>query len=204
MDEISKIRRIQRGLNCPKWADYYLENHKNRYLDNLQLIKEACSKDSSILNIGAAPFHIDFILKEQGYEVISVDLNPKRFQQLIERADIEAIKCDIEKESLPFEDDRFDDVLLLEVFEHLRINPISTLREINRVTAEGGKLILSTPNLYSVYKLTTYLLGEGLEHPVEQFKKLDEKGHMGHVRVYSSKEVSRFLEETGFKVNKIS
>ena len=52
---------------------------------------------------------------------------------------------DISKENLKFQDNFFDSVICLEVFEHLE-NPYHALSEIQRVLKPRGKLILSIPN----------------------------------------------------------
>lgn len=52
---------------------------------------------------------------------------------------------DISNEKLKFEDDEFDVIICLEVFEHLQ-NPYYALAEIQRVLKPNGKLILSIPN----------------------------------------------------------
>ncbi len=53
--------------------------------------------------------------------------------------------ADISLEKIRFEDNQFDAVVCLEVFEHLQ-NPYQALTEIQRVLKPGGKLILSIPN----------------------------------------------------------
>lgn len=52
--------------------------------------------------------------------------------------------------SLPFEDDIFDTVLLLEVLEHLP-SPETAIKEAKRVLSEDGTLIVSTPFLYPIH-----------------------------------------------------
>lgn len=52
-------------------------------------------------------------------------------------------------ESLPLADDSLDAVVSLDVIEHVG-NVKAYLKEINRVTAPGGKVALSTPNRFSL------------------------------------------------------
>jgi ubiquinone/menaquinone biosynthesis C-methylase UbiE len=55
-----------------------------------------------------------------------------------------------EAQEIPFESDYFDFVLLIEVLEHVK-DPISVLKEVNRVIKEGGFLIMSMPFLNSIH-----------------------------------------------------
>ena len=107
---------------------------------------------------------------------------------------------------MPFAAEIFDLVLFNELFEHLRINPIFTLREAHRVLKPNGVLLLSTPNLRS-FRGIRNLLVHNQGHAVSpgvycQYEKLETLGHMGHVREYTTREVSDFLTHTGFRVDK--
>ena len=56
---------------------------------------------------------------------------------------------DFEKDSIPYEDGRFDYAICSEVVEHL-FYPEKILNEIKRVLKPGGILIFTTPNLASL------------------------------------------------------
>lgn len=57
----------------------------------------------------------------------------------------EVVKCDIDKEKLPYKNNTFDVVYSAFNFEHLR-KPGFVMEEIARVLKKGGKLILRTDN----------------------------------------------------------
>lgn len=59
---------------------------------------------------------------------------------------LNAIKCDLDKDKLPFKDNTFNAVNYISVIEHLR-NPIASLMEIRRVLKSNGKLVLRTKNI---------------------------------------------------------
>jgi len=185
-----------------KWSQNYLHNHKKRYLHDIKLI-QSNYKTGTILELGSAPYHLTIILKTLGLPVTGVDLSPDRFDDFIKSQNLEIQTCNIDKQKLPFDDNTFHLILFNEIFEHLRINPIATLREINRVLHPEGKLILTTPNLYSIRNVINLMLGKGFDDPYEQFKRLEDIGHMGHVREYSGKQVLKFLNNTGFKSQSI-
>lgn len=185
------------------WSRNILLNNKKRYLNDLKIINSYYEK-GEILEIGSAPYHLTYILSELNYKVIGLDLDPSRFSKLIDKMNLNVIKCDIEKTTIPFENNRFKFIIFNEIFEHLRIDPISTLKEINRVLHPEGFLLLTTPNLYSIQCILFFILGKGFDNPYNQFKKLHEIGHMGHTRLYSTRQLNEFLRNTGFEVIKTS
>ncbi|HKZ42047.1 MAG TPA: class I SAM-dependent methyltransferase, partial [Candidatus Hodarchaeales archaeon] len=72
------------------------------------------SKEPRILNVGCG---------NDTYGTDFVDLYPVRD---------DVIRCDVEKEKLPFRDNTFDEVFSGNIFEHLK-NPNLVLREMSRV-----------------------------------------------------------------------
>lgn len=180
----------------------YFSIHKNRYKNDLEII-EYYYKKGKILEIGSFPCHLTYCVKRLGYPVIGLDINPKRVENFIKRHNLIVKECNIENEKIPFNDNSFDLIIFSEIFEHLRIDPISTLKEINRIVRPGGIMMLTTPNLYSLGKIILFNLGKGFNNPYKEFEKLHTVGHMGHIREYSTKEIKQFLENTGFKVVKV-
>jgi len=90
------------------------------------------------LDVGAREGHQTRWLRERGYDVTSVDLEP-RFEG--------CLQVDVD-EGLPFEDESFDLVWCAEVIEHLK-DPARAMAELRRVTRRGGQLVLTTPNSYA-------------------------------------------------------
>lgn len=98
------------------------------------------------LDVGSRDGYWSGRIKEFGYKVISIDLEPKNQ---------EVIKHNLE-EGLPFEDNHFDLVWCTDVIEHLS-KPDFLIREIDRTLKEGGTSIITTPNsafwFYHIVKL---------------------------------------------------
>lgn len=185
--------------NLREWNLNYFSAHKNRYVSDLEII-ERYYIEGEILEVGSVPCHLTYCLKKLGYPIIGSDLKPERVKSFIEKYNLTVVKCNIEKDELPFESNRFGLIIFNEVFEHLRIDPIFALKELNRVLKPGGIMILTTPNLYSLGKIVRFLLGQGFNDAYKEFEKLRTLGHMGHIREYSTKEAKEFLENTEFKV----
>ncbi len=185
------------------WHKSNYGGHRKRYESDLRYIEEMHT-GGEILELGSAPCHLTAALKLSGHNVIGIDLEPARAQFIIDRFGLDVRQCDIERQPLPFDNERFDCVVFSEVFEHLRIDPLFVLSEINRVMRMGGRLFFTTPNLYSAQNIARFILGRGLKDPVSAFMQLRTVGHMGHVREYSSREVQRFLSASNFAVRRLT
>ena len=187
-----------------EWHNSYVSNHKSRIALDLDIIKEQVSQGSSVAEFGSVPLVFTAALSASSYNVTGIDIAPERYKKTIDRLGINVVKCDIELEKLPFEDNSFDAIVFNELFEHLRINPIFTLSEVLRVLKPGGIMMLSSPNLRSLRGIYNFLLKNRSYscsgNTYAEYQKLEKLGHMGHVREYTTKEVIDFLTNVGFDV----
>lgn len=69
------------------------------------------------------------------------------------------LRVDIEQEPMPLPDASMDVVLLCEVIEHLELDPVYCLAEINRILVPGGLLVITTPNICSGRAALRMLMG---------------------------------------------
>ncbi len=190
-----------------EWHISYVKNHKERIALDFRIIKQNLSLGSTILEIGSIPLLLTAVLAQSNYSITGVDIAPSRYARSIQELGVKVISCDIEKEALPISDEQYDAVIFFEIFEHLRINPIFTMREIWRVLKPNGILFLSTPNLKSIYGLKNFIFKDRAYSCCgdiySEFMKLETLGHMGHVREYTVTEVIDFLKKIGFEIDKI-
>jgi SAM-dependent methyltransferase len=105
-----------------------------------------------VLDAGAGHGAFSKRLHEKGYLVHACDMDPGIFYF----NEIECRQADI-TEKLPFEDNYFDVVLLIEVMEHVH-NHRTLFRECHRVLKPGGILFFSTPNIMSLKSRFRFLL----------------------------------------------
>lgn len=157
-------------------------------------------KGGKILDVGSSPFHLLYCLKKMECNDTGVDINPSKLKKFYSKYNLTVKKCNVEVEKLPFSDNSFDLVILDQVFEHLIVNPIFTLKEINRVLKHKGVLFLSTNNLYAIHKIFMFFLGRSFNDAYDEFVKLYTCGYTGHIREYSTKEIKKFLHKTNFRV----
>lgn len=189
------------------WFQKYRREHAARLAHDLAIVRRHVAPTDHVLEYGAIPLLMTASMALLQYHINGLDIAPARFAEAIENLGLDVRRCDVETETLPFGDRTFDVVLFNELFEHLRINPIFTLRETYRVLKPDGSLLLSTPNLRSLRGIRN-LLVHNLGHAASpagysQYEKLETIGHMGHVREYTTREVSEFVSRVGFEVQTI-
>lgn len=105
---------------------------------------KAITPGMSVLNVGASGevgSRLSRALTKDntGIELVSTDIDPER------KPDIVCDVCD-----MPFPDNSFDAVFLIEVLEHVH-NPPKALSEISRVLKPGGTLIFSVPFIFPLH-----------------------------------------------------
>jgi SAM-dependent methyltransferase len=107
---------------------------------------------------------------------------------------------DVERDEFPFDDATFDVVTCLEVLEHLAIDPMAMMAEINRVLRPGGLLVLTTPNAIRTANAVNMLLGE---QPCgwNPYNGFDSNRHN---REYTPREIERLLEASGLPPAEVS
>lgn len=128
------------------------------YEVELRVIEEQLAIDPSwdVLDVGAGRGRFGLLFAARGCRVVGVDLNPDmldlareavRKRGLEERFEVRAGDAQALGE---FEDERFDVVLCMEVFDHLP-DLGAALREARRVLRPGGRLVFSYVPSESLY-----------------------------------------------------
>ena len=176
----------------------YLTVHAHRYKIDLANIAEVVPKGASIFDFGAFPYATSEALSRSGYAVTAADIDPSACP-FADKLSFPIVKCNANTLQVPLADESFDAVVLTEVFEHLHLNPIVTMRELLRILKPGGILYLTTPNGLGLRKLARVLLKRKYQEVYHQWSQLETKGLMGHVTEYTPAEIQDFLEKIGFR-----
>lgn len=175
---------------------------KNNFLLEKIAVIMANENKGKMLDLGCGNGDYSVRLKNLGFDVIGGDIDEKRFRY---QGQIPFKHCDITKE-MPFLDNHFDYVLLMEVIEHLR-NPYKVLPEINRIIKKDGYLILSTPNILSLKSRFRFLFEGSYEYfrepPLDQAKNPREVIFNLHLFPYRYHELEYLLSACGFKVSDV-
>jgi len=136
--EIREIKPITMpGVHSRVYS--YLKRHINN------------QENQKILDVGAGHGAFSKTLYEDGFNVSACDFNPENFY-------FESIECkraDITKQ-LPYEDNSFDVVLVIEVMEHIH-DHVTLFQECHRVLKKNGIMFFSTPNIISLKSRMRFL-----------------------------------------------
>ena len=146
----------------------YNNTHKRRYARTLDvLLKSEDLAGKKILEIATSdilPVAIRELASDTDISVTHFDLSGKTSGKY--KVDFAGRKftvpgyfVDLETMPIPAEDETFDIVLCCEVLEHMDVDPMFMLEQINRVLKPGGRLVLTTPNITSSRGLWKMLRG---------------------------------------------
>jgi len=124
------------------------------------------------LDVGCGVGQVVARLNEAGFEAHGVDVS----QPNIERAKKFCPRCELyDGKKLPFTDNYFASAGALNVLEHVD-EPEAFIRELARVVAPGGKVVLSSPNFFRVFGFRDYHPRmRGIGNKLRNWKRLREK-----------------------------
>lgn len=141
-----------------------------------------------VLDVGAGDGFFLGILKERkGMAGVGVDLSSEACAKAAKKG-LDVRVADLEREPLPFADESFGSVVLLDVLEHF-FRPQEVLKEASRVSKED--IIVGVPNFSSLPARVQTFFGRVPEN---------NKPRKGHVYWFTWKELNRQLIEAGFKI----
>lgn len=139
-------------------------------------------------------------------ELYGVELNPRS------AAEARAAGHRVEEasaDSLPFDDDWFDLVIMGELIEHV-LDPDACIEELRRVTSPGGRVIITTPNLACWANRLILLAGLQPLFSETSTRKKYGRGFAflgdgraqaeGHLRLFTLGALVAMLEDLGLRV----
>lgn len=170
--------------------DHLLRVHSHEETDfrwsSLRRLVKKWVIGTNILDAGCGTGHMTLELLKEGHDVTAVDNSQNLINFTNELIDKEGFNADVIRldltESEVLGRDRFDTIICLDVLEHISDDRLA-LRNLHRILAKDGNLIISVPAIKYLYGLR------------------DKK--IGHYRRYDRRELIEELEESGFQVIEI-
>jgi SAM-dependent methyltransferase len=140
--------------------------HARRTARTVQTLLDQKPK-GKLLELGTStivPIMLDHLAPDLEVHVTDFDLEkPNKSKMFVsmgaDTREVPVYRVDLETQQLPVDDSTFDYVLCCEVIEHMELDPMFMISEINRVLKPGGTLILTTPNITSSRAIWKILRG---------------------------------------------
>lgn len=151
-----------------------------------------------VLDVGCgdASNYQSWVIKKVG-KLTGIDISESGIAQA-KRLGMDALVHDF-SQPFPFEENRFDKAICIEVLEHL-YDPKFCVQQIFRALKPGGWFIMSVPNNgYHRERLKSLFQAE-LSTSITDFSN-EWKG--AHIRFYNQRSLTRMLEVAGFKVENV-
>lgn len=151
----------------------YLRTHYKRYVATGKAVSAVREIERRrVLEIGRSEVLDRFLAEDLGFEVVDAtvfrDKSKKESEQPVDnvlesngarRVIGRILPVNIEEEPLPVPDDVYDLILCCEVIEHMDVDPMFPVWEMNRALKKGGVLFLTTPNVTSAENIHKILHG---------------------------------------------
>jgi len=176
----------------------YMETYR-RYGDVFERIFRRRDRDlrrhtrgNRLLEVGCAYGTLLDFLRDRGWEVTGVEVSPLSSERASSELGLDVRTGRLEEAA--FEDASFDVVLMLDVLEHLH-RPFDTLREVSRVLAPGGTLVVQCP--YELYHW------EEVAEAVLRGKKtgtIEPDSVPAHLYFFVPRTLEAFLRKGGFRI----
>lgn len=183
------------------WAEGYVDYHAGRLKWDVDFLTRHY-RFVKCLNIGGAPYLFEYLMSRSRPEMTlaTVDLEPSRFPRAGDILRTSLIKADIEQENALGTLGNFQCIVFCEIFEHLRIDILRTMKAVRALLSDDGILYLTMPNGLGLSAWLNFARGRTGPPPVAEWRKLSQLGHMGHVREYSVYEIKEVLEACGLQI----
>lgn len=110
---------------------------------------------------------------------------------------------DAELDVFPYRDGYFDLVIAGEILEHMVFDPMHLLLESRRVLVEGGRMLVTTPNVASVTSIAKVLNGGSNPQIYSVYPRPGGEPEIGHMREYTAVELGETMKAAGFEIERL-
>lgn len=175
----------------------YFDVHAKRYEKSLDLMGRYVTPGNlgSVLEVGGCSMmNIDWIQRIQPAAHFDLISGPMECSN----PNVSIHSINIETQLFPIADKSIQTALFFEVFEHMSVDPMAPLAEINRVLAPDGILFLSTPNICSWWAM--YVAFGGYQPNLYHKWSKNEPRTDRHNLEYSPQLLASVVRNAGFEI----
>jgi SAM-dependent methyltransferase len=151
-------------------GDEELDDLFNGSIDRFCEIAFRVQSARKVLDVGSGRGMLSSLFSELGHECHAVDIfdQTNRYSEIYRGKSIYFQVCNIEIDSLPFEDNTFDAVVCCQVLEHLTHSHIPIMKEIKRVLKTGGIVEVDVPNAVCFRNRSRMIRGKHITFDYEE------------------------------------
>jgi len=137
--------------NFPEVYDLLYQRFSKRLSDFLGIVQRNTPNRGSILDAAAGTGEVSIPLIQEGYEVLSADLNPGMLEQLEKKAQSQGVKANTTVTSfqeLSRREDQFDTLTVRQAINYLigEEHLGEAFKGFHKLLRSGGKLVFNAPN----------------------------------------------------------
>jgi 2-polyprenyl-3-methyl-5-hydroxy-6-metoxy-1,4-benzoquinol methylase len=150
--------------------------------------------NDAILDVGCGSGVLsNMLITHQSVNVIGIDGNEQAIQFCNEKYhqnNLSFRQMILEDISMHFDNNSIDKIFFLETIEHItKVQAENLVTVFYKILKPGGKLIISTPNKFSFWPATEFVL--------DTFKLVPDLGEGQHEHIYSSGELNTLVTNSG-------
>lgn len=167
-----------------------MDSHEIFVQEKFKKVAKLIPQKSRVLDIGCHDGKLSSFLNSCSYK--GVDGDSKLISSALKK-DIDIKYADLNKDEIPFKNNEFDYVLLLDILEHV-VDPKKLLEESRKRLDKNGRLIITLPNDYHLLNKIRFIFNKHLtEDPFAPF---------GHLHYFPIKSGEQFLIKNNLKILK--
>ncbi|MBC7877083.1 MAG: class I SAM-dependent methyltransferase [Anaerolineales bacterium] len=209
IDYLDPVEEIPHNIDASQltneesaYIETQLQANLQKFRNQADIVKKHLQLNKAkVLDIGCGGGLFLSLLKQDGAEVVGIELSDSRAQYAKIKHNLEIHKYAIEDDFWQKEYvNSFDAITLWDVIEHVNY-PFQVLQSTANVLKQGGLLFIDTPcrdSFYHQFGEFTYRLTKG-KYPT--FLNAMYSSHLfGHKQIFSTNEMKQLFESAGFEI----
>jgi SAM-dependent methyltransferase len=190
-------------------GDPYIATHARRFRQTLAALPKANGPGERAIEVGTYGFFLKALTDVAGYErvdgAIFEEATPykilrRSFAFDPDQKNYELYNCNLENECLPFSDPVYDLVLAPEILEHMPVDPMGFMMELNRIMKDKARILLTTPNIASNENIFR-IMWRQVPNIYHQYRKGRHSDR--HNLEYGPDLLMKLMDNSGFAVERI-